>query len=117
MKESALDSFYDMVKRHLGTTDFLNRCYYANKQYERVQIAQAYQIGKNDATDSEYIATDGISYYDNLYNDGLDFIDKIEEKECVELSSWKAADKVTLNGYVYVRSADLKFCNHQTNEQ
>jgi hypothetical protein len=40
---------------------------------------------------------------------------RCDNEECVEISSWEAADKINLNGYVYVRSADLKFCNHQTN--
>ena len=38
------------------------------------------------------------------------------EKGCIEMSSWEKADKITLNGYVYVRSADLTFCNHKSNE-
>jgi len=40
-----------------------------------------------------------------------------DEKGCIELTSWEKAEKVTLNGYVYVRSADLTFCNHKNNEQ
>lgn len=40
-----------------------------------------------------------------------------DDKGCIELTSWEKAEKVTLNGYVYVRSADLTFCNHKNNEQ
>jgi hypothetical protein len=39
-----------------------------------------------------------------------------DEQGCIELTSWEKAEKVTLNGYVYVRSADLTFCNHQNKD-
>lgn len=40
-------------------------------------------------------------------------IDRVqpEENTCVEMTSWEKADKIQHDGYVYVRSADLKFCN------
>lgn len=40
-----------------------------------------------------------------------------DENGCIEMTSWEKAEKITLNGYVYVRSADLTFCNHKSNEQ
>ena len=35
---------------------------------------------------------------------------------CIEASSWETADKINFKGYIYVRSADLKFCNDKSNQ-
>lgn len=79
----------------------------------RLNIFQLFAVWERDGSTFRIPITDEteLEYcLGNMYSVCIELSDQSERMRFVTVNSWNEADKITHNGHVYVRYADLSFC-------